>query len=98
MVVKHIISKDPDERTPVLEDYVSSPEGRLWHAVLASYFVEASNPSLRQRDWEHLLSHAKSEWTKSVCSMIDIDHGFFVEQLIKVKKIGRQLNERFKFG
>jgi hypothetical protein len=76
------------DNTP--DDYISTVEKRLWYAVLASYFVDASMKRLDSRDWQYLLFQAQSDWTKAICSMIDLDHDFFLDTLIKFKNSGKK--------
>lgn len=70
-------------------DYTPSPEGRLWHAVLGSFFTDAS--VCNDRDWIVLSQQAQSPWVKEICFLIDLDHDFFIEQLLKARKTRRKI-------
>lgn len=70
-------------------DYQSSPEGKLWHAVLATFIQDAANPyrdPMSERSWEALFKHANSDWVKSICDLIDLDHGGFIDKMIAARK------------
>lgn len=64
-------------------EYESTAEGRMWHAVLWTYYIDAA--SVSEQNWNVLLQQAKSDWTKQVCSMIDLNHKFFLANLEKVR-------------
>lgn len=68
-----------------MKEYRSTPEGKLWHAVLATYYIDAASKSLTQLGWISLFLQAGSLWAKSVCDMIELDHDFFLENLQKIR-------------
>lgn len=69
-----------------MHDYEPSNEGRLWHAVLITFYIDAAARNLSETGWLQLRLQAKSEWIKNVCNLISLDHDFFIENLTKVRK------------
>lgn len=68
-----------------MSEYESSNEGKLWHAVLMSYFVDASLKNLDEHSWRYILGQANSHWTKAICEMICLNHSFFIAKLIATR-------------
>ena len=63
----------------------------MWHAVLITYYIDASQERLNERDWKILLDQAHSEWTKIICGLISLDHGFFIQNLKRIRKNRRTI-------
>lgn len=69
-----------------MAEYRSTAEGRLWSAALLTFYIDAAQRNLKEPEWQNILAQANSKWIKHVCSMLLLEHSFFIENLKKVRK------------
>jgi len=67
-----------------MDRYRPTREGRLWHAILGTYYIDAAMRNNTDYEWQSLLLQANSEWTKNICFLIQLNHSFFIDNLKKV--------------
>ena len=70
----------------------TASEHKLWAAVLCTYIVDADKAL--DRDWPGIMGHLQSRWTEAICGMIDLDFDFFVENIIKRRKLRKPKKRR----